>query len=108
MPDTQTQSDQLALYFAEDLEQLVSLAKINLAEELGFPPKFPSSNQDVIAMLYDDLAHMLRDNLITGIHLMLREPHVDPMTGSYTVRYYVHYTVGSETENISGISRGHL
>jgi hypothetical protein len=108
MSHTRTQSDQLARYFAEDLEQLVSLAKINLAKEFGFPPEYPSSNQDVIDMLYEDLAHMLRGNLITGIHLVLREPHADPNTGFYPVRYHVHYTVGSKTENISGISHGHL
>src|SRR5258708_39646384 len=86
VPRTVTQSEQIARYFTEDLLQFVHDTNINLASELQIPSDYPQNTEEVIWMLFDDLSHMLRDRLITGVHLLLSEPDRDPNTHAYPLR----------------------
>jgi hypothetical protein len=93
VPTVITQSDQIALYFSEDLEELVRVAGINLAEAFQIPMDYSHDPRDIITLLYEDIAHMLRDGLITGIHLILSDNQTDKGTNAYLVRYHVQYQV---------------
>ena len=92
-PRTMTQSEQIARYFTEDLTHFIKLAHINLIEELKIPAEYANDTDEIIEMLYDDLAHMLREGLITGINLLLSEPKRDPNSGAYPLRYHAMYVV---------------
>ena len=93
IPGIVARSEHIAHYFADDLEEFLRLTHVNLAEELQIPPEYSQDPRDIVAMLYDDLSHMLRDELITGIHLLLSDSKLDPNTGAYPVRYHVQYTI---------------
>ena len=93
IPSIVTRSESIALYFADDLEEFLRLSHIDLARELHIPSDYSHDPKDIVELLYDDLSHMLRDELITGIHLLLSDDEQDPNTGSYLVRYHVQYTI---------------
>jgi hypothetical protein len=93
VPRIITQSDQIAHYFTEDLEEFVRLSHTDLAKVLQIPPEYPQDTGDIILMLYEDIAHMLRDQLIIGVHLLLSEMHPDPNTGAYPLRYHARYSI---------------
>ena len=98
IPRVVTQSEQIARYFTEDLSKFVQDTNINLVTELQIPPDLADSSggldtEAIIEMLFDDIAHMLRDTLITGVHLMISERYTDPNTGAYPLRYHAEYTV---------------
>ncbi len=93
VPRIITQSQQIARYFAEDLLQFLKDTKINLAEELQIPPEYTQDPLELVEMLYDDLAHLLRDGLITGVHLLLSEQVVDKTTHAYPLRYHAWYLI---------------
>ena len=95
VPSIITQSDQIALYFSEDLEELVHLTGIDLAETFQIPLDYFHDPKDIITLLYEDIAHMLRDGLITGIHLIFSDSVMDKGTNAYLVRYHVHYLVNN-------------
>lgn len=88
-----TRSEHIATYFADDLEEFVRITHTDLATELQVPPEYSQDTHDIITMLYDDLAHMLRDELITGIHILLSDITIDPNSSAYPVRYHVQYTI---------------
>src|SRR6266571_2943562 len=94
-PLVMTQTEQIARYFTDDLSHLIDLANIDLIKELEIPPDsgFGVTRQEIIEMLYDDLTHMLRERLITAIHLLLSKPQRDPNTGAYPLRYHATYTI---------------
>ncbi len=96
-PRTVTQSDQIARYFTDDLKNFVRETNINLVEELDIPSEHNLSSSEAIEMLYEDLAHMLREGIITGIHLLLSEPQRDPNSGAFPLRYHAMYVVNSNT-----------
>lgn len=96
-----TQSEQIARYFTDDLQRFVQVAHINLMQELAIPAEYASSNEEVIEMLYDDLTHMLREGLITGVHLLLSEPRLDPNSHAYPLRYHAQYLINAP----SGVAR---
>lgn len=96
-----TQTEQIARYFTEDLSRLADLANLNLIKELAIPPDprgFSLARKDIIQMLYEDLTHMLRERLITAIHLLLSEPQSDPNTGVYPLRYHAMYTIRQQEQ----------
>lgn len=93
VPSIITQSDQIALYFADDLEEFVRLTHTDLATELKIPDDIAHNSRDIIIMLYEDISHMLRDGLITGIHLLLSDRNLDVGTNAYYVRYHVRYLI---------------
>ena len=96
-----TQTEQIARYFTDDLSRLADLANLNLIKELEIPsdPRgFSLSRKDIINMLYEDLTHMLRERLITAIHLLLSEPQSDPNTGAYPLRYHAMYTIQQQEQ----------
>jgi hypothetical protein len=93
VPRVVTQSEQVARYFTEDLTYFLQETGINLLDELHIPTEYAHSNREALEMLYDDLAHMLRDQLITGIQLLLAEPKLDPNTHAYPLRYHAMYLV---------------
>ncbi|HTK12125.1 MAG TPA: hypothetical protein VL485_33445 [Ktedonobacteraceae bacterium] len=92
-PRVMTQTEQIARYFTDDLTQFVHIANLDLAHELEIPAEEAGDTQEIIEMLFDDLSHMLREGLITGIHLLLSEPRVDANTGAYPLRYHALYTI---------------
>ncbi len=93
VPSIISRSEHIAQFFVDDLEEFLRLTRIDLAEELQIPFDYPQDARDIVAMLYDDLTHMLRDELIIGIHLLLSDNALDPNTGAYPVRYHVQYTI---------------
>lgn len=86
-----THSEQIARYFTEDLTYFLQETGFSLLKELQIPTEYARSNREVVEMLYDDLAHMLRARLITGIHLLLAEPRLDPNSQAYPLRYHAMY-----------------
>ncbi len=99
---TVARSEQIARYFANDLEELVDLTRIDLADELQIPLEYYQKPEDIIPLLFDDLERMLRYGLITGIHLILRDRNLDLNTGAYPVRYHVHYIIGLQGQEKDG------
>lgn len=93
VPRAIAQSEQIARYFTEDLEKFLADTHINLIRQLSIPSHFAQSSREVLVMLSDDLAHMLRDSMITGIHLLLSNPNIDPNTRAYALRYHAEYTI---------------
>jgi len=93
VPRIITQSEQIARYFTEDLEKFVEQSHIDLIKVLEIPPDQAYSTRDVIYMLFDDISHMLRDGLITGIHLLLANPDIDKNLHAYPLRYHAMYTI---------------
>jgi hypothetical protein len=51
-------------------------------------------------MLYADLAHLLRDGLITGIHLVLSERELDPDSQAYPLRYHAMYVIDNPMRSL--------
>ncbi|HVU66100.1 MAG TPA: hypothetical protein VHD63_03185 [Ktedonobacteraceae bacterium] len=90
-----TKNEQIARYFIQDLTHFIRLTSIDLIKELEIPPDpdYSGSQEDVLALLYEDLTHMLREGLITGIHLLLSESQPDQNTGRYLLRYHATYTI---------------
>lgn len=104
IPSIITRSEQIAHYFADDLEEFLRLTHIDLAKELQIPYGYSHDSRDIVSLLYDDLSHMLRDELITGIHLLLSDNRLDSSTGAYLVRYHVQYTVDASRSLSSSVS----
>jgi hypothetical protein len=104
VPGIITRSHEVALYFAEDLLKLVNTATIDLAREFQIPLEYSQDPQDIIDMLYEDIAHMLRDGLINGIHLIISDNEMDKGTNAYKVRYHVHYRVDTRGLDISPVT----
>jgi hypothetical protein len=102
VPRAIVQSEQIARYFTEDLEKFIEDTHIDLMQQLDIPPYFAQSSREVLEMLSDDLAHMLRDSLITGIHLLLSNPHIDPNIQAYPLRYHAEYTITTIRSNDGG------
>lgn len=99
VPSIIARSEHIALYFADDLEEFLHLTHVDLADELHIPSEYSQNPRDIVSMLYDDLSHMLRDELITGIHLLLCDSQLDPNTSAYPVRYHVQYTIDASTSH---------
>ena len=97
-----TQTDQIASYFIKDLEKFVQYAHIDLIDALQIPPDYSQDTGDIILLLYEDISHMLRDELIVGIHLILCENELDPNTGSYPLRYHVFYAINNASAPAAG------
>ncbi len=93
VPSVITQSDEIATYFAEDLEEFVRLTHTDLAQAFQVPTEYSQDTADIINMLYEDIAHMLRDGLITGLHLVLSDNFMDPGANAFIVRYHAHYMI---------------
>jgi hypothetical protein len=100
VPRTVAQSEQIARYFTEDLENFIADTHIDLMYELGVPPEEAQDSREVILKLFDDLSHLLRDSMITGIHLLLSDPTADPNSGRYKLRYHAEYTITPSTRDI--------
>jgi hypothetical protein len=93
VPSILSRNEHIAQFFTADLEAFLQLTHLDLANELQLPPDYFQDPRDIIAMLYDDLTHMLQDELIIGIHLLLSDNALDPNSGAYPVRYHVQYTI---------------
>jgi hypothetical protein len=104
VPSVITQSDQIAMYFANDLEAFVKHTHLDLAREFQIPYEYSQDTMDIINMLYADISHMLRDRLITGIHLILSDNEMDVGSNAYVVRYHVCYTITNPNALLSSSS----
>lgn len=93
VPRIVTQSEQIARYFTEDLHAFVDEMYVDLVRWLEIPPDFPQDNKEIVELLYADLSHMLRDGLITGIHILLSDMEIDPNRHGYPVRYHARYCI---------------
>lgn len=100
VPRAIVQSEQIARYFTEDLEKFLADTHIDLIRQLSIPPYFARSSREALAKLSDDLAHMLRDSMITGIHLMLSHPEIDRNINAYPLRYHAEYTINAVRRDI--------
>lgn len=103
VPKIITQSDEIATYFAEDLEEFVRLTHTDLALAFQVPHEYSQNSRDIINMLYEDISHMLRDGLITGVHLVLSDNIMDPGSNAFIVRYHAQYLIDNPDPNISTI-----
>lgn len=93
------QSFVIAQYFTEDLEELVRLTHTDLMEMLQIPVSYyQQDNKDIVSLLYQDISHMIRDGLISGLHLLLCDANIDPNSGFYPLRYHVYYSIEITTE----------
>jgi hypothetical protein len=93
VPRTIAQSEQIARYFTEDLEKFIADTHIDLMRQLDIPPSFARNDKAVISKLFSDLSHMLRDSMITGIHLLLSKAEIDVNTHCYPLLYHAEYTI---------------
>ncbi len=100
VPRIMTQSQEIARYFTDDLKQFLKDTRINLARELQIPPEYTHDQDILVEMLFDDLTHMLRDGLITGIHLLLSDPNPDKNTGAYPLTYHARYVINMPERNL--------
>lgn len=97
---TVAQSEHIARYFTDDLENFIADTHIDLMYELGIPLEEAQDSQEVIRKLFDDLSHLLRDSMITGIHLLLSEPKADPNSHQYPLRYHAEYTISTPIRDL--------
>lgn len=89
-----TKTQQVAHYLAEDLDSFVEQTNLDLARWLGIPrDQYVGGVNYLVDLLFDDVERMLRERLITGLHLILSEPEPDKNTHMYTMRYHAHYTI---------------
>src|SRR5262245_36898592 len=87
-PDTQAttlvvpRTEQVAHYMADDLRYLVQRTGINLRSALNITSDdYLDNSTDLVDLLFVDIASMLADGLITGVHLLLAEPELDRNAG---------------------------
>jgi len=100
VPRSMTQSQEIARYFIDDLKQFLKDTRIDLARELQIPPEYTHDQDILVEMLFDDLTHMLRDGLITGIHLLLSDPEPDKNTQAYPLTYHARYVIDMPERNL--------
>ncbi|HEU5382461.1 MAG TPA: hypothetical protein VFV38_44180 [Ktedonobacteraceae bacterium] len=100
VPRTIAQSEQIARYFIEDLEHFIAETHIDLMYELGVPSEEAQDSEEVMRKLFDDLSQLLRNSMITGIHLLLSEPTADPNSSQYKLRYHAEYTINTPARDI--------
>lgn len=103
------QSEQVARYITDDLTHIVNEAHINLMQEFQIHDGYfaHTSNAtnatqqmaEVIKMLSDDLMHMMRDELIVGLHILLSDSEMDKGTNAYRAHYHVHYEIDIQSNN---------
>lgn len=73
-----SQSGLVATYIHEDLAGLVNVWHLDLATRLGVPQELAHSNEELVELLCEDLAHMLRASLVSRVHLLLYDPEPRP------------------------------
>jgi hypothetical protein len=100
---TITQSEAVAWYVHEDLASFVDSQHIDLAEVLGIPYDQRSfTNAELIELLCDDIAHLLREGLVERVHLLLYHAEKDLTTNAYPLLYKATYEIslqrGLQTE----------
>lgn len=100
IPRIMTQSQEIARYFTDDLNQFLKDTRINLAKALEIPSEYTQDEDMLVEMLFDDLTHMLRDGLITGIHLLLSDPNPDKNTRAYPLTYHARYVINMPERNL--------
>lgn len=89
-----TQSEAVAWYVHEDLLSFVSSQDVDLSEALGIPHEQRSyANHELVELLCDDIAHMLRDGLVSRLHLLVHDPQLDPSTKAYPLLYKATYEI---------------
>lgn len=99
LPLPLVQSFVVAQYFTDDLEELVRLTHTDLMEMLQIPASYGQpDNKDILLLLYQDISHMVRDNVISGLHLLLCDANLNSNNGYYPLRYHAFYKIDLTTE----------
>jgi hypothetical protein len=86
-----TQSEAIATYFHDDLERFLQRTQLSLFEYLQVPGGM--TPRELLNLLYDDLAHLLRDRLITGMHIILYNPTFDATRQAYPIVWHAQYLI---------------
>jgi hypothetical protein len=89
-----TQSEAVAWYLHEDLRRFVDSQQVNLSELLGIPDAEPTHTDDeLVELLCDDIAHMLRDGLVRRLHLLVYDEQKDLTSNAYPLLYKATYEI---------------
>ena len=89
-----TQSEAVATYIHEDLSDLVQNMHVDLTHVLALPANRATSNSRILLeYLYEDIGLLLRNALISRVHFLLYDPHMDSMTKAYPVLYEATYEI---------------
>jgi hypothetical protein len=89
-----TQSEAVAWYLHEDLATFVESQQIDLSDVLGIPlDQRTYRNSELIELLCDDIAHMLREGLVSRVHLLLYDRQVDTSSGAFPLIYKATYEI---------------
>lgn len=91
-----TQSAAVAAYVHDDLARLVDAWKIDLAALLRMPRDHVFSNDQLIALLCEDIAHMLRNALVSRVRFLLHEHEPTADTGVFPLLYMATYEISVE------------
>lgn len=93
IPPILIKAESIARYFIEDLEALIRNTNIDLPAYIQQTPgELQLNNRDVLSMLYDDIAHMLRDEVIIGLHVLFSDEQKNDDLNSYPLRYLAKYS----------------
>jgi hypothetical protein len=103
---TLTQSEAIAMYFCEDLEEFIQKARVNLSNYLNIPSTISVQVRELLEWLFDDLTHLLRNELIVGIHILLYTPQIDPALNAYPLIYHAHYVIRERERSIDPDEQG--
>jgi hypothetical protein len=94
--DVLTATEAAARFIGRDLRYLVGAARYPLGQQLHVPPEMAKDDTVVVELLMHDIERMLRQNLISAVHLLLCDKEVNP-NNQRSVRYYAHYEVRRDT-----------
>lgn len=103
VPHTIAQPLQIARYFTEDLTEFLRQTHIDLIGYLGIAnqPDYPQDLDSVVNLLYDDIAHMIRDGLISAINILISSNQPDSnLPGVFMLRYHATYLIGSPVRSL--------
>lgn len=93
--DVLTATEAAARLVGRDLRFLVHTARVSLADQLDVPREMARDEQVVLELLLHDIERMLRQNLISAVHLLLSDPQANA-DNQRTVRYHTRYEVRRE------------
>jgi hypothetical protein len=92
-----TQSAAVAWYIREDLARFVAQKKIDLSEALAVPHRERTyTDPQLVELLCDDIAHMLREGLVRRVHLLLYHDELDAGTGAFPLLYKATYEISEQ------------
>jgi hypothetical protein len=90
------ESDALAWHVHQDLWAWMDERQVELSDLLGIRDELRSwTDTELLELLCDDVAHLLRDGALSRVHLLVHEPEPEAASGAHVVLYRATYEIGS-------------